>query len=47
MSNKGNPYDNAFMESFFKTLMNEEYIYGNIFIMQGAMLMFLSVIILI
>jgi transposase InsO family protein len=24
MSNKGNPYDNAFMESFFKTLKNEE-----------------------
>jgi putative transposase len=24
MSHKGNPYDNAFMESFFKTLKNEE-----------------------
>jgi putative transposase len=24
MSQKGNPYDNAFMESFFKTLKNEE-----------------------
>ncbi len=24
MSRKGNPYDNAFMESFFKTLKNEE-----------------------
>lgn len=24
MSGKGNPYDNAFVESFFKTLKQEE-----------------------
>ncbi|GAI92243.1 unnamed protein product [marine sediment metagenome] len=30
MSVKGNPYDNAFVESFFETLKRERCIYGNI-----------------